>query len=1241
MSRYRPIVRRLFPYQVSHVEQHLWPVQAALMVFAAFALGVTQAWTSWREPHLLRNTACWWGFIAIALTAALWGVSRLPTRRVRRVSILAAVLSLTAHLAFLVISASVGLFGPIRAPETSLVQDRRQPSHKPLPEYSIQVYHEPNSTADDARPVAAETAEPMETAAERAEESLAFVAPVLEASSEPSAALAFADEPPQRRDAPAPVREAPQPGRLARATASNVNAPRPVPTPPRPHPPASSIAQGERRRAATREFEPTPDALPTRLARDQDAASPQNDMIMSPSTPTITLAPQDQLPVRVTREQEGEALATFPDQSLHRAPRVPFPAVQPAELQEPSSAPTTSEVAEVVMEPRETKLSSASSLADLAFAESTLSQDFKMGPLDMRSQMPPRVEPAAVATADPYASPALHPRRVLRVAPNEQSPREVPSLSLTPERIASEEITPEAARTVLDQSRDGTAGMGESSNLAEAAHRPQGAAAIPSDFADRREPTQFAPRDRSMSPLAAARIPRTQGAQPRPLAARPIQSVEAPAAPHDPQLSPEVAMSSASLAQAEAQAPHAETTGDVGEGRIDLGPPRWIREGVERRAGGGGAPRLHPSANPLARARATIGGAPRASLAAPQVAASAASMLGQGSGAIEMSSADAIVQPQTAQLGADFVTEAPPSSFRATEEATSATSRGSQTGPTRRGGGSGPEAGPLELANNPRPLSRAARRSGPWTAPRSAAEAVESGSPRSSGSDIEMSLGDPGERELDTSLGREDGAARIAGAGREGDQRQGAGEISDEFASPTATDRSANATEDWRLDAAEGIPGLARGTEATPGMPDARGERDGTAIGMLPRRFRQAPRTMLPSTAHQVAVAADAFRHRRERTLAPRGDSAPSIAGGPTTRTEAAIELGLAYLSRMRELDGRWSLQKSQSAVGGQAGPRDPQPSLRSDTAATGLGLLAFLGAGYHHQDDPYRDQVRGGLAYLIAHQADDGNLYVSEDEISNQSVALYSHGIASLALSEAYGMTQDPWLREPAQKALDYIAAAQHPRLGGWRYAPGVNADTSVSGWMMMALKSGELAGLTISPDAYAGIDQWLDGAQVDGSNPHLYRYNPYAPDTRQQRHGRQATPTMTSVGLLMRLYGGWRREDAALKAGADYLLENPPTDQAYGDTARNTYYWYYATQVMFHMGGDHWRRWNEQLHPLLVDSQIAEGDLAGSWHPRNPVPDRWGPQGGRIYVTTMNLLSLEIHYRHLPLYDEALAAP
>lgn len=356
-----------------------------------------------------------------------------------------------------------------------------------------------------------------------------------------------------------------------------------------------------------------------------------------------------------------------------------------------------------------------------------------------------------------------------------------------------------------------------------------------------------------------------------------------------------------------------------------------------------------------------------------------------------------------------------------------------------------------------------------------------------------------------------------------------------------------------------------------------------------------------------------------------RGGAKVDPSSEETPVTEVAIETGLAYLAGRQRSDGGWSLEGHGERV-----------LLRSDTAATGLCLLAFQGAGYTHRQHQYAEVVSGGLQFLIDRQRTNGDLFIPADDASNQNVALYSHGIAALALCEAYGMTQDPELRDPAQRSVDYIVATQHRSLGGWRYTPRVSADTSVSGWMMMAVKSGELAGLDVAPEAYEGIDRWLELAKAGDGLGDRYRYNPLAPDTPTQRHGREPTPTMTAVGVLMRMYSGWTPEHPAVRSAADHLLEHPPRNGTADLPRRDTYYWYYATQVMFQMGGRHWDRWNEALTPALLETQVTRGEDAGSWDPRTPVPDRWSPHAGRLYVTTMNLLNLEVTYRHLPIYGD-----
>ena len=389
-----------------------------------------------------------------------------------------------------------------------------------------------------------------------------------------------------------------------------------------------------------------------------------------------------------------------------------------------------------------------------------------------------------------------------------------------------------------------------------------------------------------------------------------------------------------------------------------------------------------------------------------------------------------------------------------------------------------------------------------------------------------------------------------------------------------------------------------------------------------PKRLPRLPSAQPTPNAPAVPIPVPAFQQRMARNDGS-ADSTDLGEYGPAT--EAAIERGLEFLAKHQRADGSWRLEDF-----------GDKPRLRSHTAATALSLLAFQGAGYSHRQYHYAPVCKSSLEFLLANQQPNGDLYIPADEASNANARFYSHSIASLALCEAYGMTQDEALREPAQRAVQFMVKTQDSVGGGWRYQPGFESDTSVSGWFMMALKSAELSGLDVPAKTFDNIKGWLEKAQASPEERHLYRYNPLAPDTPVTRHGRIPNPTMTGVGLLMRLYLGWRRDTADMMRGADYLLENLPAEGTPLNPKRDTYYWYYATQVLFHMGGERWKQWNSQLHPLLIRSQQLEGDQLGSWNPAGPIPDRWGPFAGRLYVTTLNLLSLEVYYRHLPIYED-----
>jgi len=410
------------------------------------------------------------------------------------------------------------------------------------------------------------------------------------------------------------------------------------------------------------------------------------------------------------------------------------------------------------------------------------------------------------------------------------------------------------------------------------------------------------------------------------------------------------------------------------------------------------------------------------------------------------------------------------------------------------------------------------------------------------------------------------------------------------------------------------------------GLPSRRARPESEIIHTVSRRFViERSGGELAIDGHVQEEPAKAFR---QRDVGRRAQVAQ--ARGGSEGTEKAVEMGLDFFARHQFPDGHWSLHELPPGVTYD----DPAlGQMKSDPAATGLALLTYLGAGYTHLDDKHRAIVNRGVDWLVSNQQENGDLF------SKQGVTkyawFYSHGICTIALCEAYGMTRDPELREPARKAIDFILKSQHSERGGWRYRPNAESDTSVTGWQLMALKSARMAGLDVPAEAFEKIDGWLDLAE-NPSGDGRYVYNPYAANTPEQRDGRKPNLAMTAEAMLMRMYLDYESDDPGLTAGADHLKENLPSVGTAAKPARDVYYWYYATQAMFQMQGDYWPAWNDRLRPLAETSQSTSGPTAGSWHPSKPVPDRWGHAGGRFYVTAMHLLMLEVYYRHLPLFQE-----
>jgi len=359
------------------------------------------------------------------------------------------------------------------------------------------------------------------------------------------------------------------------------------------------------------------------------------------------------------------------------------------------------------------------------------------------------------------------------------------------------------------------------------------------------------------------------------------------------------------------------------------------------------------------------------------------------------------------------------------------------------------------------------------------------------------------------------------------------------------------------------------------------------------------------AAAPDLLQATDASVQGKLTRRTPDGRSEGVHYGGGSVQSEEAVERAIRWIANHQRPDGSWSFNHLTEACEHYCTNPGSEPST---TAATGMALLPFLGTGYTHKQGDYQDVVGRGLDYLKRR-----GMLISYGNDLRDGSTMYGQALATIALCEAYGMTGDDELKKPAQRALDYIAYAQEPKSGGWRYNPGEPGDTTVTGWMLMALKSGQMAKLNIpSPEIFAA-QKFLDSVQnKDGSQ---YGYL-----------DRKPKPATSAVGLLCRMYTGWRRTNPALVKGAAQLGKSGPSKD-------NIYFDYYATQVLYHFAGPEWDDWNRKMREMLIKTQKREGHPAGSWYFEDPPTST---AGGRLYCTAMAAMILEVYYRFMPLYGE-----
>lgn len=327
-----------------------------------------------------------------------------------------------------------------------------------------------------------------------------------------------------------------------------------------------------------------------------------------------------------------------------------------------------------------------------------------------------------------------------------------------------------------------------------------------------------------------------------------------------------------------------------------------------------------------------------------------------------------------------------------------------------------------------------------------------------------------------------------------------------------------------------------------------------------------------------------------------------------------SIRRGLKWLRDHQEPDGRWrALGFPELCPEGDH--CKGRGNATNDIGVTGLAILAIAGSA---RSGPYESVAKAGVAWLQSQMSGPGL-------IGKQAglTFMYNHAIATFALLEAQRLLR---FEEPvsAKRAIDYILRARNP-YKVWRYHPhsGEN-DTSVTGWMVLALSAAKRAGVEIDTDALKYAAAWFEEVTDFATGRCGYTSKEPGssrPEGAVAKFPPEETEALTALGLLCRLrLGQGSKTHPIIDTAAQTILAKPPVWEPEKGKV-DYYYWFYGSSALRILGGKQRDQWNQALVPALRRSQATEGHAAGSWNPVGP----WGHDGGRVYSTAMALLCLE----------------
>ena len=306
-----------------------------------------------------------------------------------------------------------------------------------------------------------------------------------------------------------------------------------------------------------------------------------------------------------------------------------------------------------------------------------------------------------------------------------------------------------------------------------------------------------------------------------------------------------------------------------------------------------------------------------------------------------------------------------------------------------------------------------------------------------------------------------------------------------------------------------------------------------------------------------------------------------------TPEVRTSIRRGLEYLAK----DG---VQNPNGSWGGSG----------NVVAETSVGLMAFMLKGYVPGRGNYGRIMDKAISFLINKGREQRGFLGTP---SNHA-GMYEHGLAVLALSEAWGQSKNPRLKTTLRRAVDIILRAQNSE-GGWRYNPEPSdADLSMTVMHLVALTSAREAGISVPDVTIEKATKYVLSCQDETSGG--FRYQP---------GGGEAGFARTAAGVMSLIMCGQRRHKATQRGLA--FLKAYPERKFAKNYPRFHYSHYYAVQAMYQAGETDFQAWYPKISATILSKQEQDGS--------------WNGAHGKVYGTGFSILILGVPYRYLPIYQ------